>query len=88
MAKLQDYPLTLKDAAHKLGISANAVRRLVAARKLPAERFGPLRELRFRDEDIQAFLAAADPARLHRQIVQRIKQTEPHYQGLLNLPIR
>jgi excisionase family DNA binding protein len=86
MANLQDYPLTLKDAAHRLGVTANAVRRLVAAQKLECERFGPLRELRFTEEDVEAFLAAADPAKLHRQLVQRIKQTEPHYQGLLNLP--
>ncbi len=86
MANLQDYPLTLKDAAHRLGVTANAVRRLVAAHKLKAERFGPLRELRFTEEDVDAFLASADPAKTHRQLVQRIKQTEPHYQGLLNLP--
>jgi excisionase family DNA binding protein len=86
MTNLQDYPLTLKDAAHRLGVTANAVRRLVAAQKLNAERFGPLRELRFREEDVEAFLDSADPAKLHRQLVQRIKQTEPHYQGLLNQP--
>jgi len=86
MANLQDYPLTLKDAAHRLGVTANAVRRFVAAEKLKAQRFGPLRELRFREEYLQEFLAAADPAKLHRQLVQRIKATEPHYQGLLNQP--
>ena len=85
MANIQDYPLTLKDAARRLGVTANAVRRFSAAHNLSAERFGPLRELRFREEDIEAFLAGVDPAKLHRQLVQRIKQTEPHYQGLLNL---
>jgi len=86
MANLQDYPLALRDAAHRLGVTANAVRRFVAAQKLKAERFGPLRELRFSEEDVEAFLATADPAKLHRQLVQRIKATEPHYQGLLNQP--
>ena len=88
MAKQEDYPLTLKEAGHKLGVSLNAVRRLVAAQKLKAERFGPLRELRFREEDIEEFVGSCDPARLHRQLIQRIKATEPHYQGLMNLPTR
>ena len=86
MVKLQDYPLTLKDAAHRLCSTTNAVRRFVAAGKLRAERFGPIRELRFREDDIEEFLSGEDPARLHRQIVQRIKATEPHYQGLANMP--
>ena len=86
MANLQDYPLALKDAARRLGVTANAVRRFVAAQKLKSERFGPLRELRFKEEDVQEFLATADPAKTHRQLVQRIKATEPHYQGLLNQP--
>ena len=86
MVKLQDYPLTLKDVAHRLGSTTNAVRRFVAAGKLRAERFGPLRELRFTEDDIKEFLSGEDPARLHRQIVQRIKATEPHYQGLASTP--
>lgn len=85
MERIGDYPLTLKDAAHKLGITCNAVRRLAAAGKLRAERFGPLKDLRFNDEHIDAFLAKGDPAKAHRQLVQRIKATEPHYQGLMDL---
>lgn len=88
MARIDDYPINIKDAAHKLGATCNATRRFVAAGKLKAERFGPLRELRFRDEDLDEFLAKGDPARLHRQIVQKIKDTEPHYQGLMTLPGR
>lgn len=86
MVKHDDYPLTLKEAAHKLGVTSNAVRRLVAAEKLSAARFGPLRELRFKQEDVEQFLAGSDPAELHRQLVQRVKAAEPYYQGLLNLP--
>lgn len=82
MAESQDYPLTLKDAAHRLAASCNAVRRFVAAGKLRAERFGPVRELRFREADVEEFAAGIDPAKLHRQLVQRIKATEPHHQGL------
>ena len=88
MAKLEEYPLNIKEAAHKLGVSRNAVRRFVAAGKLQAVKVGPLRDLRFRDEDLDEFLASADPDKLHRQLVQRIKATEPHYQGLQNIPQR
>ena len=88
MKKLEDYPLTLKEAAHRLGSTCNAIRRFVAAGKLNAAQFGPLRELRFKDEDLEEFLAVIDPARLDRQLVQRIKATEPHYQGMLNLSSR
>ena len=86
MSRLQDYPLTLKEVAHRLGTTTNAVRRFVAAHKLRADRFGPLREWRFREDDVEEFLASSDPAKLHRQIVQRIKATEAHYQGLANRP--
>jgi excisionase family DNA binding protein len=86
MARIEDYPLTLKDAANKLGISFNAVRRLVAANKLRAERFGPLRELRFREEEINDLVANADPAELHRKIVLKIKEVELYYQNLMKLP--
>ncbi len=85
MTRLEDYPLTLKEAARRLGATTNAVRRLVAAGKLDAARFGPLRELRFANEDVEKLMQSADPARLHRQLVQRIKATEPHYQGLMNI---
>ena len=88
MVRLEDYPLDLKNAAHYLGTSCNAVRRFVACGKLKGWQFGPLRELRFREEDLDEFLSRAHPAKLHRQIVQRIKATEPHYQGLLNLSNR
>ncbi len=88
MIRMEDYPLTLKDAAHRLSATCNATRRFVAAGKLKAERFGPLRELRFRDEDIEEFLSKADPARLNRQLVQKIKATEPHYQGITSIPGR
>ena len=88
MKKPEDYPITLKEAAHRLSSTCNAVRRFAAAGKLKAEKFGPLRELRFKDEDIEEFLSKQDPARLDRQLVQRIKATEPHYQGMLNLPNR
>lgn len=88
MKKPEDYPLTLRDAAHRLSSTCNAVRRFVAADKLRAEKFGPLRELRFKEEDIEEFLSKQDPAKLNRQLVQRIKDTEPHYQGTLNLPNR
>ena len=86
MARIEDYPLTLKDAANKLGISCNAVRRLVAANKLRAERFGPLRELRFREEEINDLAANADPSELHRKIVLKIKDAELYYQNLMKLP--
>lgn len=85
MTRLEDYPLTLKEAAHRLGATTNAVRRLVAAGKLDAARFGPLRELRFTEDDIEKLMQSADPSKLHRQLVQRIKATEPHYQGLMNI---
>lgn len=88
MARIEDYPLTLKDAANKLGISCNAIRRFVAANKLRAERFGPLRELRFREEEINDFMASVDPAKLHRQIVREIKAVEPYYQSLMTLSLK
>ncbi len=86
MVRIEEYPLTLNDVAAKLGISCNAIRRFVAANKLRAERFGPLRELRFREEDVNSFMANVDPAKLHRQIVREIKAFEPYYQGLVTLP--
>ncbi len=79
MKRKQDYPLTLKEVAHRLGSTTNAVRRFVAAGKLTAEKFGPMRELRFTDDDIKEFLSKQDPAKLDRQLVPRIKATEPHY---------
>jgi len=84
MAKLQDYPVNLKDAAHQLGCTCNAVRRLAAAGKIDSERFGPMRELRFREDSIEEFKTKADPSRVHRRLVQRIKATGPHYQGVPN----
>ena len=84
MKRLEDYPLTLKEAAHQLGCSPNAVRRFVAAGKLRAEKFGPLRDLRFRQEDVEEFASKIDPAKLNRQLVQRTRAMEPHYQGSLN----
>jgi excisionase family DNA binding protein len=88
MARIEDYPLTLKDVANKLGMSCNAIRRLVAASKLRAERFGPLRELRFREEDIDNLVANVDPAELHRKIVLKIKDVESYYQNLMTLPLK
>ncbi|OFX13237.1 MAG: hypothetical protein A2Z18_08315 [Armatimonadetes bacterium RBG_16_58_9] len=88
MKRMQDYPLTLKETAHRLGCTCNAVRRFVAAGKLKSEKFGPLRELRFRDDDIEEFASKLDPAKFDRQLVQRIKATEPHYQGTINLANR
>ena len=88
MKRKQDYPITLKEVAHRLGSTTNAVRRFVAAGKLKAEKFGPLRELRFKDDDVEEFLSKLDPSKLDRQLVQRIKATEQHYQGTLNLPNR
>lgn len=88
MKRLEDYPLTLKEAARQLGCSCNAVRRFVAAGKLRAEKFGPLRDLCFRQGDVEEFASKADPAKLNRQLVQRIKAMEPHYQGTINLPNR
>ena len=81
MGRMENYPFTLKDAAQRLGITCNAARRLVAAGKLQAKQFGPLRDIRFKEEDIDELMAKNDPAKVHRQIIQRIKATEPHYQG-------
>ena len=72
MKRLEDYPLTLKEAAHQLGCSSNAIRRFVAAGKLRAEEF----------------VSKIDSAKLNRQLVQRIRAMEPHYQGTLKLPNR
>jgi len=88
MKRLEDYPLTLKEAAHQLGCSCNAARRFVAAGKIRAEKFGPLRDLRFRQEDVEEFASRIDAAKLNRQLVQRIKAMEPHYQGTINLSNR
>ena len=88
MKRLEDYPLTLKEAAHQLGCSSNAIRRFVAAGKLRAEEFGPLGDMRFRQVDVEEFVSKIDSAKLNRQLVQRIRAMEPHYQGTLKLPNR
>lgn len=79
MTDPKDYPVSLKGAADKLGVTANAVRRLVAGGQLAAAKFGPLRELRFRAEDLDEFAQSADADVLHRRLLSSAKQIQSHY---------
>jgi len=54
--KVKEYLLKLEDVADLLNVETNAVRDWVKSKKLPYSHIGPGRDLRFRMDDVMAFI--------------------------------
>ena len=54
----EDVPLSIEDAAHRLGVSVRYVRRMVDEKRVRYLKIGRL--VRFRDADLEAFLTQSE----------------------------